>query len=233
MSQLSAPQDENFLSGLLDADRTAVIGYSMGGYGALIAAGAGVSPEAVVNDWVPGSKLEMLHAGNSDYTSLLDDRIKAIVLFAPWGGHRGVWDKEGLKGFDIPAFFVVGDQDRTADYSGVKFLFENSVNSDRYLLTYRNGIHEVAVNPPPPIAEEHFREFIHYQEPAWDNHRCNNINQHFITAFLGVQIKDKKEYLLYLDLIPVSNNADPGDPEYWKGFKKWTAVGLELHHSQP
>lgn len=77
MSQLSAPQDENFLSGLLDADRTAVIGYSMGGYGALIAAGAGVSPEAVVNDWVPGSKLEMIHAGNSDYTSLLDDRIKA------------------------------------------------------------------------------------------------------------------------------------------------------------
>ena len=108
MSQKSAPQEESFLSGLLNADRTAVIGYSMGGYGALLAAGAGVSPEAVVNDWVPGSKLDMLQAGNSDYTSRLDDRIKAIVLFAPWGGHRGVWDKEGLKWKGFKKWTAVG-----------------------------------------------------------------------------------------------------------------------------
>jgi predicted dienelactone hydrolase len=35
------------LAGLLDANNTALIGYSMGGYGALNAAGAGYSAQAV------------------------------------------------------------------------------------------------------------------------------------------------------------------------------------------
>jgi len=136
-------------------------------------------------------------------------------------------------GLEIPALFIVGDQDRTADYGGVAFLFENAVNSDRYMLVYQNGIHEVAVNPPPPIAENYFREYIHYQEPAWDNRRCNNINQHFITAFLGIHLKGMEEYQPYLDLITMSNDADPGEDDYWKGFKPWTAVGLEMHHIAP
>jgi predicted dienelactone hydrolase len=224
---------ESFLAGVVDADQTAVIGYSMGGYGALIAAGAGVSQAAFVNYWVPGSKLEILQAGNSDYMALLDNRIKAIIPFAPWGGQWATWDTEGLAGLEVPSLFIVGNQDRTADYGGVKFLFENAVSSDRYMLVYQNGIHEVAVNPPPPIAEGHFREYIHYQEPAWDNRRCNNINQHFITAFLGIHLKGIDEYKPYLDLIPISNDASPGEADYWKGFKDWTAVGLELHHIEP
>ena len=101
------------------------------------------------------------------------------------------------------------------------------------MLVYQNGIHEVAVNPAPPIAENYFREYIHYQEPAWDNRRCNNINQHFITAFLGIHLKGMEEYQPFLDLITMSNDANPDDPDYWKGFKPWTAVGLELHHHLP
>ena len=232
---------ESFLAGVVDVDKTAIIGYSMGGYGALIAAGAGISKTAKINEWVPGNKLEMLHAGNSDYKNLLDDRIKAIIPFAPWGMKatywkspgEDTWDTEGLKGIRVPSLFIVGNQDRTAVYDGVKFIFENAVNSDRYMLVYQNGIHEVAVNPPPPIADKHFREYMHYQEPAWDNRRCNNINQHFITAFLGIYLKGMEEYQPYLDLIPMSNDAGPKTPEYWKGFKEWTAVGLELHHIEP
>ena len=225
---------ESFLASGINADKTAIIGYSMGGYGALIAAGAGVSESGWVY-WggVPGNYMEMFRAGNPDYKALLDPRIKAIVPFAPWGGHIGTWDFAGLEGLKIPSLFIVGNQDRTADYGGVEILFENAVNSNRYMLVYQNGIHEVAVNPPPPIAEAHFREYIHYQEPAWDNRRCNNINQHFITAFLGIHLKGMDEYQSYLDLIPISNDAEPFTPEYWKGFKEWTAVGLELHHIEP
>lgn len=224
----------SFLADVIDADKTAVIGYSMGGYGALIAAGAGVSESGwVYLGGVPGGFMEMFRAGNPDYQALLDPRIKAVVPFAPWGGHYGTWDFTGLKGLKVPSLFIVGDQDRTATYDGVKFLFDNTVNSDRYMLVYQNGIHEVAVNPPPPIAEGHFADYMHYQEPAWDNRRCNNINQHFITAFLGIHLKGMDEYQPYLDLITISNDASPGEPEYWKGFKDWTAVGLELHHEQP
>ena len=233
MAQRAASKGKRFLAGVVDAEKTAVIGYSMGGYGALIAAGAGISATAAVNGWVPGNKLEIFQDENPVYESLLDSRIKAIVPFAPWGGHYGTWDLAGLEGIKVPSFFIVGNQDRTANYDGVDFLFQNVVNSDRYILIYQNGIHEVAVNPPPPIAENYFREYIHYQEPAWDNRRCNNINQHFITAFLGIHLKGMDEYQPYLDLIPISNDADPGDTDYWKGFKPWTAVGMELHHVEP
>ena len=234
MAQLGAAKGKKFLAGAVDAEKSAVIGYSMGGYGALIAAGAGVSESGWVY-WggVPGNYMEMFRAGSPAYAALLDPRIKAIVPFAPWGGHFGTWDPAGLEGLTVPSLFIVGNQDRTANYNGVAFLFENLVNSDRYMLVYQNGIHEVAVNPPPPEAEEHFREYIHYQEPVWDNRRCNNVNQHFITAFLGIHLKGMTEYQEYLDLIPYSNDADPFTPEYWKGFKEWTAVGLELHHMAP
>jgi hypothetical protein len=177
--------------------------------------------------------MEMFRAGNPDYTAILDPRIKAIVPFAPWSGHYGTWYLAVLEGLKVPSLFIVGNMDRTANYDGVAFLFENLVNSDRYMLVYQNGIHEVAVNPPPPIAEDYFRVYIHYQEPAWDNRRCNNINQHFITAFLCIHLKGMDEYQAYLDLIPIFNDASPGDDDYWYGFKEWTAVGLELHHSEP
>jgi len=233
MAQMSASKGKQFLAGTVNAEATAVIGYSMGGYGALIAAGAGVNKNNWIYGYVPGNYMEMFIAGNPAYTALLDPRIKAIVPFAPWGGQWGTWDSAGLEGLKVPSLFIVGDMDGTADYGGVAFLFEKAVSSDRYMLVYQNGIHEVAVNPPPPIAENHFREYMHYQEPAWDNRRCNNINQHFITAFIGIHLKGMEEYQPYLDLIPFSNDASTGDKDYWKGFKDWTAVGLELHHIAP
>ncbi len=225
---------EGDLAAIVDADKTAVIGYSMGGYGTLIAAGAGVSKTADVNDFVPGNEMERFQAGNPQYKAFLDPRIKAVVPMAPWGNGANVkkptWDAAGLQGIDIPSLFIVGDQDRTSGFKGVEFLFKNAVKSDRYMLVYQNGIHEIAVNPTPAIAKDHFREYMHYQEPVWDNRRCNNINQHFITAFLGIHLKGLNEYQPYLDVITMANDAEPKTPEYWKGFKPWTAVGLELHH---
>ena len=97
---------------------------------------------------------------------------------------------------------------------------------------------EVAVNPAPPLAGLYYREFIHYQEPAWDNRRLNNINQHFITAFLGKYIQgDAAKYEPYLDLIePMSNDSprvDESDPAYWKGFPNFSAIGMEFRHLAP
>lgn len=84
----------------------------------------------------------------------------------------------------------------------------------------------------------YYREFIHYQEPAWDNRRLNNINQHFITAFLGKYIQgDAARYEPYWDLVEsVSNDSprdDEFDPAYWKGFPHYSAIGMELRHLSP
>lgn len=227
------------LAGMVADENTAVIGYSMGGYGALIAAGAGLDPAfASAPFGFPGGPLVQLAAGSPEYRALLDDRIKAIVVFAPWGGTFGVWNEDTLRGLTVPSFFIVGDQDRTAPFAGVEWLYENAVRSDRYVLKYQGAIHEVPVNPAPPISESNYAEWLHYQEPAWDNRKLNNVNQHFVTAFLGLHLRDEPDvYEPFLDLAePISNNSPRSgrdDPNYWKGFTEYGAIGMELRHLPP
>jgi hypothetical protein len=51
--------------------------------------------------------------------------------------------------------------------------------------------------PPPPEALEaglHLDEYPRYADSVWDQRRINNVNQHFITAFLGIHLKDIESY---------------------------------------
>ena len=104
-------------------------------------------------------------------------------------------------------------------------------------------------NPAPPITFTRWREYTHYQEPALDNTRTNNVNQHFVTAFLDQTFKGKNyagtgDYLNPIH--PDSNDSNNYDnPDYyanypnsgwptstiWRGFPVWSAVGLQLRHS--
>ena len=235
MSSMSNRPD-GFLTGMVNAGQTAVIGYSMGTYGALNAAGVGVS-EAAVNfpGGVPGGHLAAQQEGVPAYIDSLDPRIRVIVTFAPYGP-PGFWTEKAAAELKVPSLFIVGRQDQTTGFAAAQWLFDNTVNSERYLLVYQGAIHEVAPNPAPPLASQHFREWVHYQEPAWDNRRLNNINQHFITAFLGTYLLGEDDrYADYLKLTPESNTAprtDSTDPAYWKGFLPWTAIGMELHHRE-
>lgn len=223
----------SFLSGMVNAELTAIVGYSMGTYGALSAAGVGASQGAVnYPGVVPGRHLASLQAGDPRFEAMLDKRIKVIVAFAPYAP-AGYWSEAGIKKLKVPSLFIVGSQDQTTGFAAAQWLFDNAINSDRYLLVYQGAIHEVATNPAPPLADLYPREYAHYQEPAWDNRRLNNINQHFITAFLGKHLLGNSErYGDYLKLPVISNDSprtDTSDPNYWKGFANWTAIGMELH----
>lgn len=232
MGMSGKSNSENFLAGLVNADNTALIGYSMGGYGVLNAAGAGYSEklEDFFATMTGGSKaIDALVAGNPGFISSIDQRIKAVVAFAPWGMQRSVWDKEGLKGLKVPTFFVAGSKDDISGYEdGTKAIYESSVNANRYLLTYENARHNVAPNPPPAelFKPGSFADYYHYAEPAWDQRRINNINQHFVTAFLGIylQHKDFGKYLSIADSTLSSKS--------WPGFKPRSFVGLQLLHHQ-
>lgn len=233
MEELGKKGSGSFLSEIVDAQNTALIGYSMGGYGALNAAGAGYSQTAAAlfSNFTGGSKaLDVLTAGHADYIASYDDRIKAVVAFAPWGMERGVWDAEGLKGLKVPTFFVAGSQDDISGYEkGIKAIYTGAINSDRYLLTYQNARHNVAPNPPPAESLEpglHFDEYYRYAEPVWSEERINNINQHFVTAFLGIHLKNEN-LGKYLDIPANSNDGE------WTGFKPRSSVGLELLHASP
>ena len=79
-------EGNGFLGGLLGAENTAIIGYSMGGYGALNSGGAGYSEAAASFPGLPAGALEPRVTGNFKP----DPRIKAVVAFAPWGGEAAL-----------------------------------------------------------------------------------------------------------------------------------------------
>ncbi|MFC5625801.1 alpha/beta hydrolase family protein [Algoriphagus winogradskyi] len=233
MARLSEDQ-ESFLKGLVNADNTALIGYSMGGYGAVNVAGGGYSPQAVqlFGGMTGGSKALLRRSvGNPEFEASIDPRIKVIVAFAPWGMQRGVWNAEGLAGIKIPSLFVAGSKDDISGYEdGTKAIYEGAINSERYLLTYIDARHNTAPNPPPAEALEPGRpidEYLRYADSVWDMRRINNINQHFVTAFLGFYLKGNETYKGYLDV-----NANPEAKE-WPGFKPRTTIGLEMNHESP
>lgn len=224
---MSAADADHFLSGVADANSTAIIGHSMGGYGALNNLGAGYSQTAVSARPAPISDLlSELLASNPDYRDSLDPRIKAGIPIAPWGMRQGFWDAEGLEGLTVPALFVAGDADPVVGYEdGVRAIYDGAENSDRYLLVFKNAGHNPGAGVPP------FRLFDSEDpqgrgDPVWDHVRMNNILQHFVTAFLDLHLKGMHDMRRYLD---VPEDGAAAGPDGWPGFSRHGAVGLKLY----
>ena len=238
-----AEDSASFLYRLLNAETTAVVGYSMGGYGLINNLGGGYSDDIVTSLLAPPNELLRLHASaNPAYRDKLDSRIKAGVAVAPWGMNSGFWRNQDLAGIDVPTFYIAGSADTVAGYeNGTRAIFENAVNSDRYLLTFKNAGHNAGAPYPLPVEilnSEDKTGASHYTDPVWDTVRMNNIMDHFVTAYLDYHLKGKEERMGYLDLVPdgadgvysVKNGQPDADHTYWKGFGAGTAVGLKLEH---
>ena len=237
--------DDHFLSGVVDANNTALIGYSMGGFGAVNNLGAGYSDAGVGFIAAPANGLlNELAASNPDFAGSIDPRIKAGIPIAPWGMNTGFWDAEGLAGIKVPTLFVAGDADRTSGYdNGIKAIYDQAVNSDRYLLVYKNAGHSAAAPIPLPVEfldREDSTGAGHYTDPVWDTLRMNNILQHFVTAFLDLHLKADAGKASYLEVIEdgadgvyaISPNGQARpDHTYWKGFGQGSAVGLKLYRN--
>lgn len=242
MSQLGATDSDSFLAGLVDADNTAIIGYSMGGYGALNAIGGGFTEESIGLSFAPPNEgLRVRQAGNEMYEDTFDERIQAVVAIGPWGMNTGFWNDETLAGIeDVPILFMAGGVDDVSGYEeGVRAIWEGVANTDRHLLTFENANHNAAapMRAPREVLEAG-SGYDHYSDAVWDNTRMNNIAQHFATAFLGVHLQGDEELQDYLT-VEVESAAegvyavdDDGnfteEHTYWPGFPNRTAVGLTL-----
>ncbi len=250
MARLNAGDPSGTLKGLVNTDQTGLIGYSMGGYGAINTIGGGFTAASVAFPWgAPQGSLAVRQAGNPEYEASMDKRIKVAMVFAPWGWNRGFWDAAGLAGIKIPVFFVAGSVDDVAGYApGVRNLFEASVNAPRYLLTFENANHNAGAPMPPPaetflpVPNLKFIPAEHYIDAVWDNVRMNNIAQHFATAFMGRNLKNDAAMDAYLNMVEKAkdgkfsaeeNGSFKADHTYWKGFPARSAVGLTLEHRQP
>ena len=222
---------EGEIGAIVDAERTGVVGYSMGGYGALIFGGAGVSQAAVDRTEperysVPQGLLGRHLAGSETHRDLVDPRVKAVVAIGPWGRNRDFWDADGLAGFEKPLLIVAGGADAVSMYDAIRMIFEETTGTERHLLTYANASHNAGAPMPAPAEawlpapNLPFVPFEHYADPVWDTVRMNNILAHIVTAFLDLHLKGEAEKARYLE------PAAPG--ETLAGFKDGTASGLTL-----
>ena len=233
----------SYLAGLVNVNKTAIIGFSMGGYGVLNNLGAPYSESVIEAQIAPPNRLlRELTAENPEFRIKLDPRIRAGVAIAPWGMNTGFFNADVLQGITLPTLYVAGSVDGTAGYQeGTRAIFENAVNSDRLLLTFVNGGHSVAATIPVPVEilnSEDQAGAGHYTDEVWDSVRSNNILQHFVTAFLDLHLKDDPGKEAYLDLIPdptegifsLRDGQPTPEHNYWQGFALGTAVGLTLEH---
>ncbi|WP_372574971.1 alpha/beta hydrolase family protein [Ruegeria jejuensis] len=245
IDQIAALEDD--LGTITDAQNAAVVGYSMGGYGALIYAGAGVTQASTEYEWgAPQGLLELNMNGTDSHARLADNRVKAFVAFGPWGNNTGFWDGSGLAGVETPLLLIAGGVDDVSIYDSIRGIFEGTVNTTRHLLTFENANHNAGAPMPAPLESYATSEklgwapFEHYADAVWDNVRMNNISQHFVTAFLDQYLKGQ-DRSAYFDLAPVAGEGvwdvdDAGAPTdahtYWEGFPNRSAHGLRFETKQ-
>ncbi len=232
---------------LVDPARTALIGYSMGGYGVLTAAGAALDPAGGAAKLVPGGLLLPFARGGALRDAITVKGLRAVVAISPAGGGTlASWGAEGVRMITAPLLLIAGDSDRTVDYtSGARAMFDMARDAHRYLLTFKGGGHSIGLSPAPAAMRHRLWDQDWFEDPVWRKERVNAINAHFITAFLDLYVKGDASRAAYLN-VPVTDSAvgawpadmpplaydaySPGtaDITVWKGFQRNHAAGLEL-----
>ncbi len=239
LAQLDTP-----LGRIIDTNVVGVIGYSMGGYGALVFAGAGVTEAATEYSWgTPNGLLARHLAGSEEHEALIDPRVRATIAIGPWGRNAGLWDAGSMAGLRIPTLLMAGSSDDVSVYEAIRTIFDEATGIDRHLLTFEYANHNAAAPIPAPVESWQpvetldFIPFEHYADAVWDTVRMNNVAQHFATAFFDLHLKNDVSKQPYLALIPngadgviaLDENAEPTeDHTFWTGFAPRTTNGLRF-----
>lgn len=226
---------------IVDANNAAVVGYSMGGYGAVNTVGgcydfnaAGLQrigfPEELAKSLVP--LFNFCNAGRAE----VDPRWKAMAAFAPWGQELDVHQADSLANIKVPTLYIAGDEDDIVGYeNGVKKLFEQTSSKDNYLMVFENARHNFAPHPAPAVAYETDFEIGHYIEPAWSNEILTRINEHMVLAFLDCHVKNDQKRCGYLpereDATQVKQ-ADGKLTKPWPGFADRWGTGVLFYRGK-
>lgn len=227
-----------------DPARTVLIGYSMGGYGALTAAGAPLSPR--LGPLTKGA-LGPFVAGGTQAAELKVSGVVAVVVISPFGllaGHS-TWAPGGLAAIRAPTLFIGGSRDHVVGYDpGVRTLWRDETRAPRWLLTFKEGGHSIGMNPAPETMRHRLWDQDWFEDPVWRKDRVIGVELHVITAFLARIAKSDAVSGAYLDGAQIDSDAgvwpekagepyamvSPGPPAstVWKGFQRAHSEGLVL-----
>lgn len=226
------------LAAITDSQRAAIIGYSMGGYGALNTVGGCYEYSS--------ETLEKFGVLKDRSTALLpffnycaagrqsaDPRWKALLAIAPWGGELQVHDPASLGALELPALFVVGDKDDISGYeNGVRRLFQQIGSKHRYLMVYENARQNIAAHPAPRVAYSTQLDLGHYYEAAWNTETINRVNKHMALAFFNCHVKREDsacEFLPESEDVAQVRKPDGQLSPPWPGFPDKWGAGIKFY----
>lgn len=196
-------------TGLIETDRTAVVGHSYGGYTSLAAAGARIDTRAfkehcaaVVEAKEPGAWLcdvllphlaDMADTAGFDsipealWPAWADPRVDAIV---PLAGDAFFFGQAGLSVINVPVMAIGGTADQDAPYLwGTYPAYEYVSSSKKVRIALDNAEHMIFTGPCEsiPLWTKPFAgEFC--SDPGWDRIYAHNLIRHFTTAFLLAEL---------------------------------------------
>ena len=237
---LNSISENTFFKESVDASKAGIIGYSMGGYGAVSTVGGCYAFNDQTAATFTGTQdpktaalikeaLNTCAGGKASSEEALPAWKPALAL-APWGGQHQLFDVQSLNNIKVPVLYVAGDNDDISGYDGIKWLFDNTGSKESKLLTIKNARHNVAPHPAPKEAYGSEFDLGSYIEPAWEVQKLNAINEHFALALMNCHVKALSEYCGYLNVDGSSAQAPVNGkkPEPWKGFDDRWALGLEM-----
>lgn len=226
-----------------DPERTALIGYSMGGYGVLTAAGAPLNPALA---GLTRGVLAPVAAGGAQAAALHAAAVKAVVAIAPACVFAGlpIWQAPGVQAIGAPVLFIAGSEDRVVGYDRVRALFETPASAPRALLSFSQAGHAIGLVGAPATMRRRFWDLDWFEDAVWRKDRLLAIETHFITAFLDRYVKGEAAKAGYIEGLVTDSNAgrwpaapvgrvsgySPGPPAatLWKGFQPSRAVGIRF-----
>lgn len=223
------------LSQSVNTNQAAVIGFSMGGFGAIntvggcyqftpaqITAFTGATDPAVQT--ALAERLNSCAAGQ--YTDVkVDPAWQAAIAIAPWGGQHQLFNQSKLAEITTPMLYLAGDLDDISGYAGMQWLYENTGSKAKYFLTYHHARHNIAPHPAPTAAMSNELDIGTYHEGSWSVQTINTINKHFSLAMLDCHVKHVAAQCEYLQL-PASITTETGADSGWLGFPARFATGL-------
>jgi predicted dienelactone hydrolase len=208
--------DGGAFEGLLDLERVAVAGHSLGGYTALAMAGAQVDlegmhrhceqgqnegdPNAILCEDFEPYESEIATLAGFDtmpeglWPSMGDSRVDAII---PMAGDAYMFDQAGMAQITVPVLAMQG----TLDYLdwGAGLTFEYAGSTRKLLVAFEGAGHVIFGNSchamPWLVDADMWWMCL---DPVWEQLRTNDLINHFTTAFLLDVLKGDKDAHLAL-----------------------------------
>lgn len=221
------------------AEKAGLIGYSMGGYGAINTIGGCFNfPKSLISNFInskDSTKINDLKkmvntcsAGQDNNNFEVDPRWQVMIALAPWGGQHGVFSEEALSKISVPSLLISGDQDDISGYDGITNIYQSMTSSDTFFLTLINARHNIAPHRTPVNAWDNELDFGHYYEPAWSANQLSNINKHFSLVMMECYLRESETACNRLKLSKYSDQRQnkSGLSEPWLGFDNRYSTGM-------